>query len=148
MATIAPGVSKKQKAMKREELKAFTEWHDKEVGVNRSEGWDKVIDNYLSSLSPTPQPSATAEEPMTKEEILEDTTRCTINDDDDLDVPENFYFKYNDVLEAMERYAQQTRGTADGSIGIERAKKYAAHQHYRGTINEPLVEFEDWEVKV
>ena len=46
-----------------------------------------------------------------------------------------------------EDYAQQTRGAADGSISIERAKKYAAHQHYRGTINEPLVEFEDWAAK-
>ena len=33
------------------------------------------------------------------------------------------------------------------SISLERAKKYARHQHYRGSINEPLVEFEDWEVK-
>jgi hypothetical protein len=33
------------------------------------------------------------------------------------------------------------------SISLERTKKYARHQHYRGSINEPLVEFEDWEVK-
>lgn len=33
------------------------------------------------------------------------------------------------------------------SISLERAKKYAAHQHYRGTIKEPLVEFEEWEAK-
>ena len=35
----------------------------------------------------------------------------------------------------------------DVSISLERAKKYAAHQHYRGTIKEPLVEFEEWEAK-
>ena len=35
----------------------------------------------------------------------------------------------------------------DVSISLERAKKYAEHQHYRGTINEPLVEFEEWEAK-
>ena len=33
------------------------------------------------------------------------------------------------------------------SISLERAKKYAAHQHYRGTIQEPLVEFEEWKAK-
>jgi ElaB/YqjD/DUF883 family membrane-anchored ribosome-binding protein len=31
------------------------------------------------------------------------------------------------------------------SISLERAKKYARHQHYRGSVNKPLVEFEDWE---
>lgn len=44
---------------------------------------------------------------MTKEEILNDTVRCTIEEDADLDNPENFYFKYTDVLEAMEKYAQE-----------------------------------------
>ena len=44
---------------------------------------------------------------MTKEEILDETMRCTIDDDTDLDNPENFYFRYNDVLTAMETYAKQ-----------------------------------------
>jgi DNA-binding SARP family transcriptional activator len=30
------------------------------------------------------------------------------------------------------------------SISLKRVKKYASHQHFRGSINEPLIEFEDW----
>jgi hypothetical protein len=44
---------------------------------------------------------------LTAEEILEETMRCTIDDDADLDNPENFYFKYNDVLQAMKIYSSQ-----------------------------------------
>jgi hypothetical protein len=40
------------------------------------------------------------------EEILDNTMRCTIDDDADLDVPENFYFQYNDVLKAMQEYGK------------------------------------------
>ena len=32
-------------------------------------------------------------------------------------------------------------------ISLERAKKYARHQHYLGTQGNELVEFEDWECK-
>ena len=32
----------------------------------------------------------------------------------------------------------------DVSISLERAKKYARHQHYLGTQGKQLVEFEDW----
>ena len=43
---------------------------------------------------------------MKRAEILDETMRCTIDDDADLDNPENFYFKYNDVLEAMQEYGK------------------------------------------
>jgi hypothetical protein len=33
---------------------------------------------------------------------------------------------------------------ADVSISLERAKKYARHQHYLGTQQLEFVEFEDW----
>ena len=33
---------------------------------------------------------------------------------------------------------------ADVSISLERAKKYARHQHFLGTQGKELVEFEDW----
>lgn len=33
---------------------------------------------------------------------------------------------------------------ADVSISLERAKKYARHQHFLGTQGSELVEFEDW----
>ena len=36
---------------------------------------------------------------------------------------------------------------ADVSISLERAKKYARHQHFLGTQGKQLVEFEDWAVK-
>jgi hypothetical protein len=32
----------------------------------------------------------------------------------------------------------------DVSISLERAKKYARHQHYVGTLQREFVEFEDW----
>jgi hypothetical protein len=32
----------------------------------------------------------------------------------------------------------------DVSISLERAKKYARHQHYVGTQQREFVEFEDW----
>ena len=32
----------------------------------------------------------------------------------------------------------------DVSISLERAKKYARHQHFLGTEGSELVEFEDW----
>ncbi len=46
---------------------------------------------------------------MTNEEILDETMRCTINDEDDLDNPENFYFKYNDVRKAMDEARKDER---------------------------------------
>ena len=33
------------------------------------------------------------------------------------------------------------------SICLERAKKYARHQHFLGTQGKDLVEFEDWQAK-
>jgi hypothetical protein len=35
----------------------------------------------------------------------------------------------------------------DVSISLERAKKYARHQHFLGTQGSELVEFEDWAAK-
>jgi len=34
-----------------------------------------------------------------------------------------------------------------GWVSLERAKKYARHQHYLGSQGQELVEFEDWEYK-
>ena len=36
---------------------------------------------------------------------------------------------------------------SDVSICLERAKKYARHQHFLGTQGSELVEFEDWAAK-
>ena len=36
---------------------------------------------------------------------------------------------------------------ADVSISLERAKKYARHQHFLGTQGKELVEFDDWKAK-
>ena len=74
------------------------------------------------SLSPAAEPLTV--EPMTAEEILDDTIRCTISDDDDLDNPENFYFKYNDVLEAMRRYASKPT-VAEREVSEECEHPYA-----------------------
>lgn len=41
----------------------------------------------------------------TKEKILLNTTRCTITEEAE-DINENYYFQWNDVLRAMEEYAQ------------------------------------------
>lgn len=38
-------------------------------------------------------------------------------------------------------------GIADVSISLDRAKKYARHQHFLGTQGKDLVEFEDWQAK-
>lgn len=78
------------------------------LGSLISAGWYKDVINAMEeyAASRTVKESLTVE-PMTAEEILDDTMRCTISDDDDLDNPENFYFKYNDVLEAMRRYASK-----------------------------------------
>ena len=48
---------------------------------------------------------------------------------------------------AIARTVVKNCSIPDVSISLERAKKYAEHQHYKGTINEPLVEFEEWEAK-
>lgn len=43
----------------------------------------------------------------TIDEILENTTRCTIDDDADLDNIENFYFKYSDVKNMMKQFGKE-----------------------------------------
>lgn len=57
------------------------------------------------------------------------------------------YFMMNDYARDYRDRDVKELNTPDISISLERAKKYGAHQHYRGTIKEPLVEFEDWEAK-
>ena len=47
----------------------------------------------------------------TNEEILEQITSCTIDEDADLDVKENFYYKYEDVIKAMNEVSKQVNGT-------------------------------------
>lgn len=47
------------------------------------------------------------------------------------------------ILGAMDEALSQH----DVSISLERAKKYARHQHFLGTQGSELVEFEDWEAK-
>jgi len=37
---------------------------------------------------------------MSNEEILEQITYCTIDEDADLENPENFYYQYEDVIVA------------------------------------------------
>lgn len=43
----------------------------------------------------------------TNDELLEKVSCCTIEEDADLDVKENFYYKYEDVIKAMNEARQQ-----------------------------------------
>jgi formylmethanofuran dehydrogenase subunit C len=76
---------------------------------------------------------------MTKEEILENTTQCTINEDADLDNPENFYFKYADVLKAMEQYAKEEAIEFVKFLNTE--KKYYTQNMQRYLITELYNQF-------
>jgi hypothetical protein len=42
---------------------------------------------------------------------------------------------------------QSSQPINNGWVSVERAKKYARHQHYLGSQGHELVEFEDWEYK-
>ena len=42
-----------------------------------------------------------------KELILWNQTKCTITEEADLDIPENFYFQWEDALKAMQAYLDQ-----------------------------------------
>ena len=57
------------------------------------------------------------------------------------------YYNTDLIAEIEELYKQdqalQSLQT-DVSISLERAKKYARHQHFLGTQGSELVEFEDW----
>jgi hypothetical protein len=44
----------------------------------------------------------------TNDEILENITCCTITEDADLDVKENFYYQYEDVIKAMNEVRKQS----------------------------------------
>lgn len=46
----------------------------------------------------------------TNDEILDQLTCCTIDDNADLDVKENFYYKYEDVIKAMNEARTQANG--------------------------------------
>lgn len=46
--------------------------------------------------------------------------------------------------EELRSHQGSSTSVTEGMISLDRAKKYASHQHYRGTVQEPLVEFEDW----
>lgn len=63
--------------------------------------------------------------------------------------------EFNDVMrldsiiiramqEAINEVQSKQCNIADVSISLERAKKYARHQHFLGTQGSELVEFEDW----
>jgi len=54
--------------------------------------------------------------------------------------------QYLEAQIIIEAYEEQLR-IADVSISLERAKKYARHQHFLGTQGKDLVEFEDWKAK-
>lgn len=51
----------------------------------------------------------------TNDEILEQLSCCTIEEDADLDVKENFYYKYEDVIKAMNEARKQVNGDSTGS---------------------------------
>ncbi len=72
---------------------------------------------------------------MTKEEILDGITCCTISEDADLDNVENFYFQYSDVLKAMEKYAIDKVTAELNNIEkiIVETRSYA-NQHYRSEV--------------
>jgi hypothetical protein len=55
--------------------------------------------------------------------------------------------QFNALTEAYAERIVKLFFIPDVSISLEQAKKYAAHQHYRGTIQQPLIEFEDWQAK-
>lgn len=46
---------------------------------------------------------------MTNDEILEQLPSCTIEEDADLDIKENFFFKYEDVIVAMNEARAQEK---------------------------------------
>lgn len=51
------------------------------------------------------------------------------------------------LLKVWNECEQEQLRIADVSISLERAKKYARHQHFLGTQGKDLVEFEDWAAK-
>lgn len=91
---------------------------------------------------------------MTKEEILKNAIVGVVCDELDYEHG-NFQFYKEEVLQAMDEYAsdlqsenERLKAERDSNwISLERAKKYARHQHYLGTQGSELVEFEDWECK-
>ena len=53
-------------------------------------------------------------------------------------------YTYYDLMEFAEHYHTLQLQQTGVSISLERAKKYARHQHYIGTQQREFVEFEDW----
>lgn len=56
-------------------------------------------------------------------------------------------FDYYDLIEFADSYHKKQLTLTDVSICLERAKKYARHQHFLGTQGKELVEFDDWKAK-
>jgi hypothetical protein len=64
----------------------------------------------------------------------------------------NCYVDTDDVVQGMDEdcfieTVNEALRIHDVSISLERAKKYARHQHFLGTQGRELVEFEDWVAK-
>ena len=76
-----------------------------------SQGWKTLTSEQrqLIELTPTFERFAVAATTklLTKEEILENTTCCTIDEDADIDDVNNYYYQHEDVLKAMDKYANQ-----------------------------------------
>ena len=51
------------------------------------------------------------------------------------------------LLQVWNECEQEQLCIADVSISLDRAKKYARHQHFLGTQGKDLVEFEYWAAK-
>jgi hypothetical protein len=70
----------------------------------------------------------------TKDKLIRLLERRVFNADDLADQIDDLY-KQDQALQLLQ---------PDVSISLERAKKYARHQHYVGTLQREFVEFEDW----
>gem|GEM_PF-5717906 len=74
---------------------------------------------------------------------LDDPLRCEILSD----VPIWLEKEQQQLNNAWQDGAATAQSDAAKSISLERAKKYARHQHFLGTQGKDLVEFEDWAAK-
>lgn len=73
----------------------------------------------------------------TAEEYLLDTMRCTIDDDADLDINENFYFQWEDILKTL-KAAQLDMLEYAVNKCIENSK---IKQLITGTRNDGIIEY-------
>lgn len=56
----------------------------------------------------------------TNDELLEKVSCCTIEEDADLDVKENFYYKYNDVIAVMNMVRSEVNGADTGEKALHK----------------------------